>query len=185
MSRRLEDLGSHPDRELAATALTKEEVAAALCDAGHRAGFWAIPEFEIQGRDRVSRRIDVVWASRLADPSNHIWRPVAAFEIEGHRVAAGSVRKNVDSLQAAMDRGAVVTAMVLFQVGPNRKRWGRAPATTSVLRAEAYLEQFKRERSSTCSIEVVLDEGLGERLASWAQVVASQQAPTDRASRGT
>lgn len=174
MSRKIEDLGRHSHPGLAAKALTKEEVAAALCDAGHRAGFWSIPEFEIRGLDRVCRRIDVVWASRQLLESNHIWLPVAAFEIEGHRVAAGSVRKNVDSLQAAMDRGAVVSAMVLFQVGPDLKPWGRARAATSLSRAETYVAQFKLERSSIDPIEVVLDERLHERLGAWVESVASQ-----------
>jgi hypothetical protein len=172
MNRRIEDLGGHSG--LAAKALTKEEVAAALCDAGHRAGFWSVPEFEIRGFDQVCRRIDVVWALRQLVDSNHIWLPVAAFEIEGHRVAAGSIQKNVDSLQAAIDRGAIVSAMVLFQVGPDLKPWGRARAATSLSRAETYLARFKQARQSTHPIEVVLDEQLQERLGAWVESVASQ-----------
>lgn len=168
MNRRIEELGGHPD--LAATALMKAEVAALLCDAGHRAGFWVIPEFEIMGRDQVRRRIDVVWAARQSADGSHVWLPMAAFEIEGHDVAPGSVGKNVDSLQAAVERGALVSAMVLFQAGPDGKRWGRKLTTSGVLRAESLLAGFKQQRSSSCTIEVVLDEQLGERLSTWIQM---------------
>jgi hypothetical protein len=173
MNRRIEELGGHPD--LAATALMKAEVAALLCDAGHRAGFWVIPEFEIMGRDQVRRRIDVVWAARQIADGKHVWLPMAAFEIEGHDVAPGSVEKNVDSLQAAVDCGAVVSTMVLFQVGPEGKRWGRKLPTSSVSRAERLLAEFKQQRSSNCPIEVVLDEQISGRLSTWVQMFALRQ----------
>ena len=172
MIRNTEDLGRHAG--LAARALTKEEVAAALCDAGHRAGYWSVPEFEVQGQDGVRRRIDVAWATRQSPDAKSIWRPVAAFEIEGHRVAPGSIRKNVDSLQAAAGRGASVTAMILFQVGPDGKPWGRASVATSLPRADKHLQLFKLERGCGDSIEVVLDERLHDKLSIWVESVASQ-----------
>jgi hypothetical protein len=172
MTRFSKDLGGHagfPPR-----ALTKAEVAAALCYAGHQAGFWSIPEFEIHGQGGVCRRVDVVWASRQSPDAGHLWRPVAAFEIEGHRVAVGSLKKNVDSLQAAASRGATIRAMILFQVGPNGRPWGNASAATSVSRAEHYLQQFKAECGSDAAIQIILDEQLADSLGSWTDSIASQ-----------
>src|SRR5438552_642349 len=103
MIRTAEELGGHVD--LPRRAMSKHEVAAGLCRVGVMAGLWSIPEFEVAGRLRNSRSIDVVWARRTPRGSNCLWSLVAAFEIEGdgvgRRANHDSITKNADSLTAA------------------------------------------------------------------------------------
>jgi len=152
-------------------AMSKQEVAAALCRVGILVGFWSVPEFEIKGMNGAERRIDVVWAMRIPLSGDCMWKPVAAFEIEGHDVALapGSIRKNADSLTAARRDGADVLAMVLFQVGPKGQLWHRAASENSTTRVQETLTTSLKELNSTAPVEVLLDQELFERLESWVQ----------------
>jgi hypothetical protein len=165
-------LGGHAGR--APGALTKQEVAALLCRAGHQAGYWVVPEFEVLTATGERRRIDVVWAVRNELGLKSIWHPVAAFEIEGHRVAPASIAKNVASLDAAAAGGAVITAMVLFQVGPDGKPWGRSNSASSLGRASRCLKRFQSEAICRAMIEVVLDEELTGCLGGWEAALAGR-----------
>ena len=172
MKRIVEELGGH--RDLADRAMAKQEVVAALCRAGFLAGLWAVPEFEIDGGQGDRRKLDVVWAMRSPRGSGVLWRPIAAFEVEGHNVALSSIEKNADSLLAAANAGASIRAMVLFQVGPGGQPWYPSRERTSVARSEAHLRQCLG--AVPHRVEVLLDERLQERLGEWMQVAASQQA---------
>lgn len=174
MNRIAEELGCHRALPAHARALSKQEVAAALCRAGLLAGLWSVPEFEIRGRDGMRRKIDVAWARREPRGRMTLWRPVAAFEIEGLNVAGDSIRKNVDSLTAAAEAGAIVRAMVLFQVGPDAQPWCDMAVDAGVRRATDRFGEALASRQNPVH-EVVLDETLCERLALWVQLIASQQ----------
>jgi hypothetical protein len=159
------ELGGHSG--LSGRALSKQEVSAALCRMGVQAGLWAIPEYEVG-----NQAIDVVWATRTRG-ANSLWKPVAAFEIEGQNVALGSIRKNAHSLTAAANAGAIVRAMVLFQVGPDGRPWYPLTKAKRMARADMNLAQFLKEMGSPHSVEVAFDEDLGEHLRTWTQRVAS------------
>jgi hypothetical protein len=163
----LSELGNHP--RLAHRAMSKQEVAAALCRIGNEAGLWTIPEFEIS-TPSGTRRIDVVWARRERK-SDDVWTPVAAFEIEGHNVNS-SIRENAESLIAAGQKGARVLAMILFQAGPKGEPWYPAPnssKTRSEERAESLLREVLTELQFDYRdrVETVLDEALVDRLELW------------------
>jgi hypothetical protein len=170
------ELGGHSG--LAHRAMSKQEVASALCRVGIQAGFWSVPEFELVGLEGVSRKIDVVWAKRIPRSEGLLWKPIAAFEIEGHNVAHSrkSICKNADSLTAAGNAGALVLAMVLFQVGPSGDPWYLAlkgSKERSKTCAEQSLTECLKEMRSTRHVDVVLDENLVEKLESWVQFVAN------------
>lgn len=173
MRRIADELGGHSD--LSAGALSKQEVVAALCHAGHIAGLWSVPEFEIRGRNGARRRIDVAWARREPRGRSTLWCPLAAFEIEGLNVAGDSVLKNADSLTAAAEAGAIVRAMVLFQAGPDGQPWCRVASETGVTRAKAQLQRALASREVSAQVEVVLDECLCEKLTAWVQVVVGHR----------
>jgi hypothetical protein len=135
-----------------------------------------VPEFEVQAATGERRRIDVVWAVRNELGSSLIWRPVAAFEIEGHRVHPASIDKNVDSLAAAAAGGAVITAMILFQVGPDGRPWGISDPASSLVRANRYLKRFQSEAGCLAMIEAVLDEDLNGCLKGWLAALAGRAA---------
>jgi hypothetical protein len=173
------ELGKHAG--VPARAMTKQEVAAALCRIGIQAGFWSIPEFEIECAENRYQRIDVVWAERNTRPSGSLWEPVAAFEIEGHDVD-GSILKNAKSLTAAGNEGATVLAMVLFQIAPDRERWhpsAQKGQQKSESRAKEILEKHLKDLVSPYSVEVVLDEQLVEKMESWLQVVRQRPVATE------
>lgn len=171
MTRDLEELGGHAG--LDAHALTKQEVAALLCAEGHRAGFWCVPEFEIDG-DKLKRRIDVVWACRDRN-SQSLWQPIAAFEIEGHDVAGESIDKNVDSLGAAKKAKAAVCAMVLFQAGPRGEPWGGKIISKSVDRVARRVSNCHHASLAELGIDVVLDKDLRDRLGPWIEMARSHR----------
>lgn len=159
MDRVEKELGKHSGVNCG--AMTKQEVAAALCRIGVQAGLWAIPEYQAG-----TQRIDVVWATRT-NAAGSLWKPIAAFEIEGHNVALKSVYKNAKSLTAAGKAGASILAMVLFQVGPDGRAWHLLGSNkTSVNRAKTILGQAP-ELDSRYSVEVVLDEQLCDVLKAW------------------
>ena len=158
------ELGGHKDAPKG--ALTKYEVATALCHVGFGAGLWSIPEFEIQcagGR----RTIDVVWARRNTGKTDRLWDPVAAFEIEGHNVNS-RIKKNVESLCAAADAGAKVLAMVLFQVGPNGTLWHPFPNSAKVRKFDPAAKLKKLLPTEYADrIETVHDANLFKKLEGW------------------
>ncbi|HLJ12053.1 MAG TPA: hypothetical protein VKU82_12740 [Planctomycetaceae bacterium] len=170
MIQALHDLGAHDGFPVG--AMTKHELSAILCRAGVEAGFWVIPEYEIPGE--ISRKIDIVWALRtrpivtqLRTPATHLWTPVAAFEIEGHDVDLGkSVPKDAASLSAAAERGAVVLAILLFQVGPSGLPWHRK-------RSQAYHDRVKaklEECQSPHKVQLELDQNVRDCLRGWLQI---------------
>lgn len=87
-----------------------------------------------------------------------------------------SIDKNVDSLGAAAAGGAVITAMVLFQVGPDGRPWGSSDPASSLVRAHSYLKRFQSEAGSRATIEVALDEELTGCLKGWMAALAGRDA---------
>jgi hypothetical protein len=165
MSRIDETLGGHED--LPTGALTKQEVAALLCKAGLEAGLWSVPEFEVVGDDGVRRKIDVVWATRCRGADGELWRPFAAFEIEGHDVAHASTRKNAHSLFAIAE-SVTVRAIVLFQVGPKGEPWHSLAVPDCIERARSCLaEALLPDRGRASQVEILMDEDLGKWLDAW------------------
>jgi hypothetical protein len=145
--------------------MTKHKVAALLVSAGCSAGFWVIPEFEI-----ARRKIDIVWARRTRTTAGKLWAPVAAFEIEGHDAAPGSVEKNADSLLAASQEGASILAMVLFQIGGDGGYWHQIRPTYD---PGAVLRGYCRDGGLPATVQTVRDEDLAERISEWLRALGS------------
>jgi len=165
------EIGHHKGYPQGAT--TKNEISALLCRAGVEAGFWAIPEYEID-TSKGKQSIDVVWALRTEQKLPRIWHPVAAFEVEGWGVN-GSVPKDVISLDAACRQGAVIAAIVLFQIGRSEMRKPN-PQDVSVHEAKMRLAEAKVKKrleeahnayESSHPMEVVLDLSVDQVLNSW------------------
>ena len=163
IQRLIELLGKHKD--MPAKAHTKHEVAALLCKAGNVLGFWTVPEYEIV-TTRGKQKIDVVWAERCGSGSDFVWKLVAAFEIEGNDVSPESIEKDLLSLTEASQAGAVVCAIVLFQVGPDRKAWGR--------RIQNPVDRVKEKLSQAGGIQVLQDEKLWDVLLEWENFIGQQ-----------
>ena len=156
MIRIKQEFGGHSD-DFSRYAMTKNEITASLCHAGTRARYWVIPEFDIPGIGRI----DVVWAERNREKdalkSGALWRPVAAFEVEGSDVW-DSLEKDSQKLAVAHGRGAKVLAVVLYQVGDGRDGWdGHAP--------EGCVQKAQNRMGPT--IEVTLDQDLPSRILEW------------------
>ncbi|WP_257463443.1 hypothetical protein [Archangium lipolyticum] len=155
-------------------ALTLFEVGALLARGARAVGcefFTEFPPSPTAGRR--GRRIDFVWAVRAHQPENgRRWLPLAAFEVEGLDVPAGSLEQDVERLAELAHGEEIPMSVILYRTTETGWMfWNPGPAPKA--REDQLLELVRSRlaaRPPPCgSVEAVLDRELlqGKRLARW------------------
>lgn len=150
-----------------------QEIAAYICREGSDRGYSVIPEVRLptaEGRMHV----DLVWAVRLPEPSQHPpdrvtgflsrWQLIATFEIEGADVPLDRLETHLERAEALvnMDGSSPEKFVVLYTQHHGREGWG---ADTEADRIEHVDVRVRSAEDCEHIIVVCVGADLPARLA--------------------